>query len=123
LGNVSPFLELQWRPYRIPVPKAEFADFLRKMDTYARTMIDEEKNFMDDINRQKRKGVLDEEYHAKARNRHNSSGNRISLAIDRETFDFLGFTARDRRFIAQTLRDIEMSDFGIIEELDTDDKS
>ncbi|MGC1482718.1 MAG: hypothetical protein WA789_02895 [Candidatus Acidiferrum sp.] len=80
-------------------------------------MIEEENNFMSDVNRQKRKDALDEDYHTKARNRHNSSGNRISLAIDREVFDFLDFTSKDRRFIAQTLRDIEMSDFGALEEL------
>lgn len=80
-------------------------------------MIEEENNFMSDVNRQKRKDALEEDYHTKTRNRHNSSGNRISLAIDREVFDFLDFTSKDRRFIAQTLRDIEMSDFGALEEL------
>ena len=117
LGNVSPFLELQVRPFRIPVPRTEYSDFLREMSTLAQSVISAENNFMNDINRLKRKGTLDTEYQEKARRRHNLFGNRLGLSIDKEVFKFLSLDDKDARFIAQTLRDIEMTDFGFLDEL------
>lgn len=117
LGSESPFLELQSRPYRIPIPLHENAQFLRAMDGHATSIINAKMNFMNDLNRLKKKGTLDSNYQEKARQNHNAIGNRACLAIDKEVSRFLHFSDGDSRFIAQTLRDINLTDFGLLEEL------
>ena len=72
---------------------------------------------MGDLNRLKKKGTLDREYQEKARRRHNSQADKIMLALDQDVFEFLKLEVSDTRFIAKTISDLEMSDFGLLEAL------
>lgn len=120
LGIPSPFFELQNRPYRLPVPNPEDAEFIRDLGRQAATVISEENGFMDDINRLKKKGTLDAEYREKARHRHNAACNRICLGIDKQIYEFLAVPKSDIRFICETLRDLKWTDFGLLDELDAE---
>ena len=119
LGQESPYIELQRRPYRLPVPRKENPDFWHRMDAHAKTLVAAENEFMIEVNRLNKKGTLDSEYSEKVRQRHNLQGNKISLAIDKEVYEFLALSNSDRRFIGQTLRDLKMTDFGLLDELNT----
>jgi hypothetical protein len=120
LGTVSPFIEFQVPPVRLPLPLAEYSNFLGGLDELAQSIISAEMNFMDDINRHKKKGTLDEAYQEKVRRSHNSMCNKMSLTIDKEIYKFLSLSPKDEKFIAQTLRDINLTDFGFLEEEERD---
>jgi hypothetical protein len=117
LGNVNPFMELQFRPFRIPVPRTDQNQALSRLKDLADSMNSLEVDFMEDLNRLKKKGTLDADYQEKARRRHNAQADKIMLSIDKEVFGFLRLETSDTKFIAQTIRDIEMTDFGYLEEL------
>lgn len=118
LGTVSTFMDFQFRPKLIPIPKKTDQAALAKLSEYAWKIIAEEKSFMSEINRLKRKGDLDSQHKEKLRQRHNASAAKISLALDKEIFRFLGLSVSDQRSIAATMRDLNMTDFGLQEELE-----
>jgi hypothetical protein len=117
LGNVSPFIELQFRPFRIPVPRLDQHEMLNRLKEHSQNIVALEMDFMADLNRLKKKGTLDAEYQEKARRRHNLQADKIMLTMDKEVFDFLGLELSDTKFIAKTIGDVEMSDFGLLQEL------
>lgn len=117
LGNVSPFFELQFRPYRFPIPSGEAPRLIECIKERAQRIISDEIEFMREINRLKKKGTLDNEYREKVRQRHNVQVGKLCLAIDKEIYEFLGLPPKHARFIAETLREINLTDFGFVEEL------
>jgi hypothetical protein len=121
LGSVSPFIELQFRPFRIPIPRLDQHDILNRLKEHSQRIIALEMDFMGDLNRLKKKGTLDGEYQEKARRRHNLQADKIMLALDKEVFEFLRLEVSDTRFIAKTIGDLEMSDFGLLEALISQD--
>jgi hypothetical protein len=118
LGEASPFIELQRRPFRIPIPRIESTDFLRAMSGHVKNVISEEHQFMSEMMRHKKKGDLDLDFQEKSRRRHNLALNRTSLAMDKEVFKFLEVNEKDQRFILETLRDLGYTDFGLLDELE-----
>lgn len=117
LGSVGPFIELQFRPFRIPIPRLDQHEMLSRLKEHSHRIISLEMDFMGDLNRLKKKGTLDREYQEKARRRHNSQADKIMLALDQDVFEFLKLEVSDTRFIAKTISDLEMSDFGLLEAL------
>jgi hypothetical protein len=73
---------------------------------------------MHEINRSRRKGNLTAEYQEKLRQRHNVAAAKVCLSIDQVVLQFLGLSKSDQRFIAGTLRDIDVTDFGLFDELE-----
>jgi hypothetical protein len=117
LGNLSPFIELQFRPFRIPVPSLDQHKILDRLREHSKSIVALEMDFMADLNRLKKKGTLDAEYQEKARRRHNLQADKMMLTIDKDVFEFLGLELSDSKFIAKTVGDVEMSDFGLLQDL------
>jgi hypothetical protein len=82
----------------------------------ANNIILDERRFLQELNKEKSKGS-DSQYLNKLRIRHNSSSNGISLSIDDEIYNFLKLNDEEREFVAETLVDLKMSDFGFLERL------
>jgi hypothetical protein len=119
LGNPSPYMEFQWRrQIRIPIPRIDQTTFLRDMGMHVKSVVSEENQFMSEMIRHKKKGTLDAEFQEKSRCRHNLALNRTSNTIDKEVFRFLALSEKDQRFVVETLRDLGMTDFGLLDELD-----
>lgn len=116
LGNPDLYLHLRVRPSRIPLPRRLYSDFYRRLDQFARNVLLDEGKFMGEMNRQKKKGTLDSAEREKARVRHNISVDGLHLSFDKEVYGFLGLPDGDSRFIAKTLRDIHMTNFGFLHE-------
>ncbi len=123
LGAPSPFFDLQFKPHLIPVPKLSSDKMLKVIEGYAGQIINEEEAFMLEINKHKKRGDLTDEFREKLRRAHNSSAARLSLSIDKEVLTFLDVSIKDQRFISSTLRDLNMTDFGLYDELDPQQKS
>jgi len=112
LGNVNPFLNIQFRSRTIPLPRANENDFFTKADEYAKTVISGETSFMNEMLRHKKKGTLDSTFQEKERKSHNRRADQISLRIDEEVYRFLDLVDQDKKLIAATLRGLDLSDFG-----------
>lgn len=115
-GTVSAFQELSFPPFRLPIPRRESEGFLEQMRGLSLSMISAETNFMLDIHRMFKKGNLTPSYQEKTRISHNSVGDRVGLSIDKEVFEFLDLSLADSRFVTQTMRDINLTDFGYLDE-------
>ncbi len=120
LGDPDLYLQLQFETRRLPLPKKDNVELYRRLDGLLRNLVLDEEKFMDEINREKKRGTLGSAEQEKARTRHNTSANRMCLHLDKEIFRFLGLSDEECRFIARTLRDIRMTDFGFLEELEAE---
>jgi hypothetical protein len=118
LGDPDTFFQLHLRPQRLAFPRLSFAEIMQRLDAFARNMILDEKKFMEEINRLKRKGALDGELQEKERIKFNKAADRRCLDLDREIYSFLELTKSDSRLVADTLREIHMTDFGFSAEAD-----
>jgi hypothetical protein len=116
LSDQNFYRQLQDPSIKIPFPKPSKRDFYRRLDSLAHNIVVEEKRFLDEARREKKKGV-DWPTRDKLRKRHNASANSLCLSIDKEISDFLSLTSAESEFVAQTLVDIGVSDFGYLQHL------
>lgn len=124
LGNPDLFLHMQIPTNRLPFPRAdEQAELLQRLDSLARNIILDENKLMKEINKHKSRGTLDDEYLDKEIDHHNTRANAVSLTIDEDIFRFLGIDESDQMFIARTLRDIRLSDFGLLTAMEKKQKT
>jgi hypothetical protein len=119
-GEDNPFLTLQFHKSRIPVPNRAETSFISTIGKMAKELIEQENQFMDEINRVKKKGDLDAAYLEKLRSRHNTAANAQCLRIDHEIFEFLEIPKKIQKSIGWTLRDLNMTDFGLLQQLDSE---
>jgi hypothetical protein len=115
LGNVDLFLLLQVEHRRLPFPK-DGKELLKQLATDASNVMIDERKFLSELNRRVARGEIDNKEQYKMAQKHNSSANRACLGIDKHIYKFLGLREDDVSFISQTLRSIEMSDYGAGEE-------
>ena len=117
LGDPDLFLHLQFPGARLALPRSSQKALYQRLDALARNVVLDENKFMSEINRQKKKGTLDDAGRERLMVRHNANANRTCLDIDKAIFEWLAVGKDDERFVARTLRDVHMSDFGLLEEL------
>jgi hypothetical protein len=116
MGSFDLYQHLQDGNFRFPIPKLDQTKLYARLSMLANNILLEERRFLQELQKEQQKGA-DSSYRDKLRIRHNSSSNIISLAIDDEIYDFLNLDDDDREFIAQTVVDLKMSDFGFLERL------
>ena len=122
-GEANPFFAFQFHRSRIPLPNLEEKEFISSIGLAAKAIIDEEKQFMEEVNRVKKRGDLDDEYRERLRSRHNSSANAHCSRIDKEIFEYLEIPRKIQKSIGLTLRDLDMTDFGLLQQLQADDQN
>lgn len=121
LGDPDLFLQIQLVSSRIALPKATEDAFFRQLNDFAHNMVLDENKFMAEVNRLKRKGALDGAQQERERARYNSTANHLCLQLDKAVLSFLGLSKGDGCYIARTLKDIRMTDFGFLAEPDTEE--
>jgi hypothetical protein len=115
LGDADLFLHMQVPANRLPLPKAEGdSELYRRLDSLVRNILLDETRLMKEVNKQKGRGTFTSDYLSKEIEHHNNRANSVCLTIDDEIFRFLGIDESDRVFIAKTLHDIRLSDFGML---------
>jgi hypothetical protein len=121
LASPDLFLHLQipTEPLSIPRAKAD-SDFLRRLDSLVRNIVLDENKLLKEIYKQKARGA-ESDYVDKEIDHHNSRMNAVCLTIDQEIFRFLGVSEEDSQFIAKTLKDIRLSDFGLLSQAAKED--
>ena len=100
---------------RLPFPKISHDEFYRRLGSLAQNVVIEEKRFLDELQKELRRGAANSSLRDKLRNRHNHSLNAICLSIDDEVWGMLGLSESEAEFIAKTLRDMGLTDFGFLE--------
>ncbi len=111
LGDPDLYSLLYNSETRLPIPKAESANIYEALGTMANNVILEERNFLEEVHRAKKKG-LDSAGIEKLRRRHNKAVDPMCRSIDSEIARFLKLSEEDQDLIAETLRDIKLTDFG-----------
>jgi hypothetical protein len=119
MGETNAYMQLhlRLRLSRLPMPGQNEEGLRSRLSEHAHKLVGEEVSFMEDIIRLKKKGTLDSDYQEKSRRSHNRRAAQICLSIDKDVYDFLALPLKDQKLIAETLRDMEMTDFGFLEEL------
>jgi hypothetical protein len=118
-GEENPFFTFQFHASRVPIPSRLESGFISRLGAMAKQVIEREYEFLDEVNRAKKKGNLDDAYREKLRTRHNTSANAQCLLIDKEIYSYLEVPEGLQRSIGRTLEDLEMTDFGLLQELET----
>lgn len=122
LGDKNLYQQLQDPSVRIPFPKITQEEFYRRLSSLAQNIVIEEKRFLEEITRELRRGS-NYTLREKLRNRHNSSMNALCLSVDNEISAMLSLSESETEFIARTLRDMNLSDFGFLEKLENQRKT
>lgn len=121
LGDPDIYKYLQRNRARIPIPRFENTELYRRLDSLGRNIVLDEKKFLSEYHKDERRGVA-EEHRDKIRKRHNAAMNRVFLTIDKEISDFLNFSDDERKFVARTIRAMDMTDFGFLDIEGSDEK-
>jgi len=117
LGEPDLFMLLFNASVRFPIPTMQGnEEFFARLEINTKNLILEERHFLDDVARMTRKDPGSSEIE-KLRNRHNKAANAYALAIDKEVSAFLKLEEDEQIFIAETLLNLKMTDFGLIDEL------
>lgn len=116
LVAVTPLEFLGVSPRQVILPRETYGDFYRSLDQSSQNLILEEKKFMKEINRLVAKGGLDTQQQDKLRERHNAKADGMCLALDKEVYRFLGLSKDETEFIANTIRELRLTDFGFLTE-------
>jgi hypothetical protein len=123
LASPNLFLHVQIPTDRLPLPKETGdSELLRRLDSLVRNIVLDENKLMKEINKQKARGTCSSEYLDKEIDHHNARSNGVCLTIDEEIYRFLGVNKRDQEYIARTLQDIRLSDFGFLAKVEKEDK-
>jgi hypothetical protein len=120
IGEENPFFALQFCSSRILIPDRREATLIAKLGAITKQLVAKECEFMDEVNRAKKKGDLDDSYREKLRTRHNAAANAQCLSIDKEIYSYLEVSEELQQSIGRTLQDLDMTDFGLLQE--TEDK-
>ena len=122
LSNRNLYQHLLQGSVLLPFPKLSHGEFYGRLGLLAQNIVLEERKFLGEIQHEMKRGC-DAHLREKLRSRHNASVNSICLSIDREISDLLSLTENENEFIARTLGDIDLTDFGYLEELEARRKS
>ena len=104
------------------MPRVIDPEFVRRVEGLVRNIILDENKLMKEVNKQKSRGNLEDDYLRKEIDHHNKRVNAVCLSIDQEIYKLLGVSDADAEFIAETLIDIRLSDFGYTAEAEKDRK-
>jgi hypothetical protein len=117
LSDQSLYQQLQTGTSGIPFLKPSKEESYRRLGSLGQNVLIEEKRFLDEVQREMKRGSSLGQ-REKLRKRHNATLTGICLSIDREIAEALSFSQAESEFIARTLRDMELTDFGFLEKLE-----
>jgi hypothetical protein len=117
LGSRDIYRVLQRKEVRLPFPDVENEDFYRHFDALVKNVIIEEKRFLDEVNKQLSRGA-ETSLREKLRKRHNSTLNGVCLTMDAEVNKVLQLQDEEVEFIARSIRDMGVTDFGRLEQME-----
>jgi hypothetical protein len=121
LSDKNLYQQLQDASVRLPFPKISHEQFYRRLGSLAQNMLIDEKRFLEELQREMKRG-LNSEQREKLRKKHNASANAICLSIDDEISKMLSLSESESEFISKTLRDMELTDFGFLDRLESQRK-
>ena len=123
LASPNLFRHIQIPTDRLPLPRGTGdSELLNRLDSLARNIVLDENKMMKEVNKQKARGTCGDDYLDKEIDHHNARSNGVCLTMDEEIYKFLGVNQRDQAYIARTLRDIPLSDFGFLAKAEKEDK-
>ncbi len=79
----------------------------------------EERRFLDDVNKQRRRGA-DAGEREKLRTRHNNTINGVCLTMDQDLNKALSLTETEVEFVSRAIRDMGLTDFGALEKIENE---
>jgi YD repeat-containing protein len=119
LSDKDLYQQLQKPDVSLPFPLPSRPELLDRLDVLVNNIILEEQKVLAEIQKETKRG-LDVTYREKLRKRHNTSVNALCMAIDDAIAEGLSLNESEVTFIARTLRDLDMTDFGVLAKVEAE---
>lgn len=119
LSEKDLYQQLQKKDIRLPFPNVAYEDFYRRFGGLVRNVVIEERKFLDEAHKQLSRGT-DSRAREKLRTRHNNTLNGVCLTMEHEVNKVLCLTEEEIEFVARSICDMGLTDFGMLEQIEND---